>query len=75
MQITCPIQRRHLIRSRHPVHRFRDALKEYPELEKEWFKFKAARDKEEVKEWLESIGIEIKRVKKESNQKSYPRKV
>ncbi|MEI9479855.1 MAG: UPF0158 family protein [Deltaproteobacteria bacterium] len=40
-------------------HRFRDALKEYPELEKEWFKFKADRDKEAVKEWLESIGIEM----------------
>ena len=56
-------------------HRFRDALKEYPELEKEWFKFKAARDKEEVKEWLESIGIEMEGVKKESNQKGYLRKV
>ena len=40
-------------------HRFRDALKEYPELEKEWFKFNAARDKEAVKEWLESIGIQM----------------
>ena len=40
-------------------HRFRDALKEYPEVEKQWFKFKAARDKEEVKDWLESIGIEM----------------
>ena len=45
-------------------HRFRDALKEYPELEKEWFKFKAARDKEEVKEWLESIGIEMEEQKR-----------
>jgi hypothetical protein len=56
-------------------HRFRDALKEYPEVEKEWFKFKSARDKEEVKEWLESIGIEMEGVKKESNQKGYLRKV
>jgi hypothetical protein len=56
-------------------HRFRDALKEYPEVEKEWFKFKADRDKEAVKEWLESIGIEMEGVKKESNQKGYLRKV
>jgi len=56
-------------------HRFRDALKEYPELEKEWFKFKADRDKEAVKEWLESIGIEMEGVKKESNQKGYLKKV
>ena len=40
-------------------HRFRDALKEYPEVEKQWFKFKAARDKEEAKDWLESIGIQM----------------
>ena len=56
-------------------HRFRDALKEYPGLEKEWFKYKADRDKEEVKEWLESIGIEMEGVKKESNQKGYLKKV
>jgi len=34
-------------------------LREYPEVEKEWFKFKAEKDKEEVKEWLESIGVEM----------------
>ncbi len=39
--------------------RFKDTLREYPEVEKEWFKFKAERDKEKVKEWLESIGIEM----------------
>jgi len=39
--------------------RFRDTLREYPEVEKEWFKFKDERDKEMVKEWLESIGIEM----------------
>ena len=33
---------------------------EYPEVEKQWFQFKAERDKEEVKDWLESIGIEMK---------------
>jgi hypothetical protein len=39
--------------------RFKDTLREYPEVEKQWFKFKAERDKEEVKNWLESIGIEL----------------
>ncbi|MEW6374614.1 MAG: UPF0158 family protein [Thermodesulfobacteriota bacterium] len=39
--------------------RFKNVLRGYPEVEKEWFKFKAERDKEEVKGWLESIGIEI----------------
>jgi hypothetical protein len=39
--------------------RFKDTLKEYPQIEKEWFKFKAEKDKEKVKEWLESIGIEM----------------
>ena len=38
--------------------RFKNVLSHYPEVEKEWFKFKANRDKEYVKEWLESIGIE-----------------
>ena len=40
--------------------RFKNVLRDYPEVEKEWFKLKAERDKEEVKEWLESIGIELK---------------
>lgn len=39
--------------------RFKDTLKEYPEIEKEWFKFKDEKDKGMVKEWLESIGIEL----------------
>jgi hypothetical protein len=39
--------------------RFKNVLREYPELEKQWFQFKAERDKEEVKKWLESIGIEM----------------
>ncbi len=38
--------------------RFKDSLREYPEVENEWFQFKAARDKEKVKDWLESMGIE-----------------
>jgi hypothetical protein len=38
--------------------RFKNVLSGYPEVQKEWFKFKAERDKEEVKEWLESVGIE-----------------
>jgi hypothetical protein len=43
--------------------RFKNVLREYPGAEKEWFKFKAKRDKEEVKDWLESIGIEMGGVK------------
>jgi len=39
--------------------RFKNVLRDYPEVEKQWFKFKANRDKEEVKDWLESIGIEL----------------
>jgi hypothetical protein len=39
--------------------RFKDTLREYPEIEKQWFQFKAERDKEEVKDWLESIGIDL----------------
>jgi len=40
--------------------RFKDVLRNYPEVEKEWFKFKAERNKEKVREWLESIGIELR---------------
>ncbi len=39
--------------------RFKDALREFPDVEKEWFRFKAEKDKEGVKDWLESIGIEL----------------
>ena len=39
--------------------RFKDRLREYPDIEKQWFKFKAAQDKKEVRDWLESIGIEM----------------
>jgi hypothetical protein len=39
--------------------RFKNVLRDYPEVEKEWFRFKNKRDKEEVKDWLESIGIEM----------------
>ncbi len=38
--------------------RFKNVLRDYPEVEKEWFKFKAEREEKEVKEWLESLGIE-----------------
>jgi len=47
------------LNGRGAFRRFKDTLREYPEVEKEWFRFKAERDKEEVKEWLESIGIEL----------------
>jgi hypothetical protein len=38
--------------------RFKNVLRDYPEVERERFKFKAERDKEYVKDWLEGIGIE-----------------
>jgi hypothetical protein len=44
---------------RRAFRRFKDTLREYPEVGKEWFQFKSDRDKEEVKDWLESIGIEL----------------
>jgi len=28
-------------------------------IEKQWFTFKAARDKEDIRDWLESIGIKL----------------
>jgi len=39
--------------------RFKNVLREYPEVEKQWFQFKSEREKKEVKDWLESIGIEM----------------
>jgi hypothetical protein len=39
--------------------RFKDTLREYPEIEKEWFKFKAEKEREMVKDWLVSIGIKL----------------
>jgi len=39
--------------------RFKKVLRNYPKEEKEWFKFKAERDREEVKDWLEGLGIEM----------------
>jgi len=47
------------LRGRGAFRRFKDALREKPQVEKEWFKFKAEKDKEEVKDWLVSIGIEL----------------
>lgn len=38
--------------------RFKNVLRDYPDVEKKWFELKAKRDKEAVKDWLESIGIE-----------------
>lgn len=47
------------LKGRGAFGRFKDALFEYPDMREQWFKFKADRDKEEVKDWLESIGIEM----------------
>jgi hypothetical protein len=38
---------------------FFSTVRKNPEVEKEWFKFKDGKDKEEVGDWLESIGIEL----------------
>ena len=42
--------------------RFKDTLREYPEIEKDWFKFKAEKDREMVKDWLVTIGIEMEEI-------------
>jgi hypothetical protein len=41
------------------MKKLKDPLTGYPDVENEWFQFKAARDKEKVKDWLESTGIEL----------------
>ncbi len=38
--------------------RFKDTLRRYPDIEKEWYDFQLATEKQEVREWLWSIGIE-----------------
>jgi hypothetical protein len=37
--------------------RFKNVLKNYPDYEKEWFAFKATKMNEEVRDWLNKIGI------------------
>lgn len=37
--------------------RFKNVLKEYPDYEKKWFAFKATKMDEEVRDWLNTIGI------------------
>lgn len=37
--------------------RFKNVLKNYPDYEKKWFAFKATRVEEDVKNWLNTIGI------------------
>lgn len=39
--------------------KFEETMTGYPEAEKEWYRFKADRDRERVKNWLEGIGIEL----------------
>lgn len=38
--------------------RFKNVIKRYPKIEKQWYKYKEEADKQEVREWLWSIGIE-----------------
>jgi hypothetical protein len=47
------------IDGRGAFRRFKNVLLNYPEERERWFKFKDARVKERVKEWLEAKGIEI----------------
>jgi hypothetical protein len=47
------------LEGRGAFRRFKDTLRQFPEAEEQWFRFKAKRDKEEVKDWLEGIGIEL----------------
>jgi hypothetical protein len=52
------------IHGRGAFRRFKDTLRGFPEAEEQWFRFKAEKDKEEVTDWLESIGIEPKTSKR-----------
>ncbi|MBS7251549.1 MAG: hypothetical protein KIH08_13315 [Candidatus Freyarchaeota archaeon] len=47
------------IDGRGAFRRFKNVLLNYPEERKRWFKFKDARVRERVKEWLDAKGIEI----------------
>lgn len=38
--------------------RFKRELRRYPDIEDEWYKFKAEMEKREVREWLRGLGIE-----------------
>ena len=38
--------------------RFKRVISRYPETEEQWYKFKDESEKQEVREWLRSIGIE-----------------
>ncbi len=38
--------------------RFQNTLRKYPKIEEQWYKFKEESEKQEVREWLWSIGIE-----------------
>lgn len=52
-------ERIHLtVRGKGAFRKFKDILQEYPEIEKEWHRFKYEREKKEVLDWLESLGIE-----------------
>jgi len=47
------------IDGRGAFRRFKNVLLSYPEERERWFKFKDARVRERVKEWLDAEGIEI----------------
>ncbi|MGB9628869.1 MAG: UPF0158 family protein [Thermodesulfobacteriota bacterium] len=39
--------------------RFKNVIRDYPEVERQWYQFKREKDKEMVKDWLESLSIEL----------------
>ena len=49
---------RDAISRRRPFRRFRDMLEGDQRLERQWLEFEAARQREAIMEWLESIGVE-----------------
>jgi len=52
------------IQGRGSFRRFKDTIAEWPALEKQWFSYKDNAVKQEVIDWLESIGIEPVDIKK-----------
>jgi len=48
------------IEGRKPFRRFKDTLHRYPELLNTWYRFEEEAYKEIAKEWLDSLGIEVR---------------
>jgi len=52
------------IQGRGAFRRFKDTIAEWPDLQKQWFSYKDNTARQEVIDWLESIGIEPIDIKK-----------